>query len=263
LSILAKIVDTKKLEVADAKSSVSLAELEARIEQRDKPRGFARALRRGEDDPIRIIAEFKRASPSAGTIRADAEPRTITGEYERAGAAAISILTDEQFFDGKLSFLTEAHEAVSIPLLRKDFLIDPYQVFEARAAGADAVLLIVAALDDALLAELFEATMRLGMDALVEIHNEDEGARALSLGAEVIGVNHRDLTTFEMHMDLTHRLATVVPAGTVLVGESGVKTSADVRQLAADGAHAVLIGETLMRAESPGEALAELIAGCN
>ncbi len=262
MSILNEIIASKKIEVAHAKTSVPVEELEARIERQDQPRGFARAIRRGEDDQIRIIAEFKRASPSAGIIRADADPRTITAAYEHAGATAISILTDEKFFDGKLSFLTEAHDAVSIPLLRKDFLIDTYQVVESRAAGADAVLLIVAALDDAQLVELYKETVRLGMDALVEIHSAAEGKRAVALGATVIGVNHRDLTTFEMHMDLTHRLATIVPTGTVLVGESGIRTSPDIRQLGADGAHAVLIGEILMRAESPGTALADLIAGC-
>ncbi|MEM9493255.1 MAG: indole-3-glycerol phosphate synthase TrpC, partial [Myxococcota bacterium] len=207
---------------------------------------------------VRVIAEIKRASPSAGAIRAGADPAAIAREYRAAGAAALSVLTDEQFFDGRLAFLGQVREAVDLPLLRKDFLIDPYQVVEARAAGADAVLLIVAALDQDALNALLAETRRLGMDALVEIHSEDEAARAVAAGAEIIGVNHRDLTTFTIDMSLSGRLRPQIPAQTIMVGESGIGSADDVRALGAAGVDAVLVGERLMRAESPGQALRQL-----
>jgi indole-3-glycerol phosphate synthase len=178
-----------------------------------------------------------------------------------AGAAAISILTDERFFDGHLSFVPRVAGAVSVPLLRKDFLIDPYQVIESRAHAADAVLLIAAALSPAQLGELLAETRRWGMDALVEVHDLVEAERAAACGAELIGVNHRDLGTFRMDMTLTERIAPRLPAGAVVVAESGIQSAGDVARMGRAGAHAVLVGERLMRAASPGAALAELAAG--
>src|SRR5690606_5330528 len=182
-------------------------------------------------------------------------------DYQAGGAAAISVLTDERFFDGRLGFLAAARAAATLPLLRKDFVIDPYQVVEARAAGADGVLLIVAALDGALLSELVAAAAEWQLDALVEVHDEAEAEVALAAGARLVGVNHRDLRTFEIDMGLTARLAPRCPPEVVLVAESGIRTAADARALAGAGAHAILVGEALMRQPSPGRALAELLAG--
>ena len=262
MSILSRILDRKREEVAAARAERPVGRLVTEASTAAPARGLARALRRPEGAPVRAIAEIKRASPSAGPIRPGADPAAIAAEYASAGAAAISVLTDREFFDGELGFLgvvraTPGLEAV--PLLRKDFVIDEYQVIEGRAAGADGILLIVAALDDVLLRDLAAAARQLGMDALVEVHDEREAERAVAAGATLIGVNHRDLATFAMDMQLTARLAGRVPAGTVLVGESGIKTRDDVVRLGAAGAHAVLVGETLMRAPSPGAALRELL----
>lgn len=258
MSILAEILTTKAGEVRLARAARPLASLEAELGAAGAPRGFGAALARPAGAPVRVIAEIKRASPSAGPIRAGADPAAIAREYADAGATCLSVLTDERYFDGHLSFLGRAREAVELPLLRKDFVIDPYQLVEARVAGADAALLIVAALEQPLLRELLAATAELGLDALVEIHSEAEAERALEAGARLIGVNHRNLATFEIDMALTERLRPHVPAGTVLVGESGIRTSEDVARLAAAGADAILVGESLMRAPSPGQALREL-----
>jgi indole-3-glycerol phosphate synthase len=208
---------------------------------------------------MRVIAEIKRASPSAGPIRPGAVPAEIAREYADSGATAISVLTDERYFDGRLSFLEEVRGAVDLPAMRKDFLIDPYQLLEARAAGADAVLLIVAALDDAVLTEMIAGASGLGMDALVETHSEDEVARALAAGATLIGVNHRNLATFEIDMSLTARIRPQIPDEVILVAESGIRGPEDVRALGEAGADAVLVGESLMRADSPGAALRSLL----
>jgi indole-3-glycerol phosphate synthase len=261
MSILAEILETKVGEVAAARRARPLSVVDRAAAEVGPARGFAAALARSDGAPIRAIAEIKRASPSAGPIRPGADPVDIGRQYQVGGATCISVLTDERYFDGRLAFLGAVRGAVDLPLLRKDFIIDPYQIVEARAAGADAVLLIVAALDDARLGELAAATRELGMDALVEIHGEAEAERALAAGARLIGVNHRDLATFTIDMSLTERLRGHVPAGTVLVGESGIKTAADVDRLAAAGADAILVGETLMRAERPGDALAGLLGG--
>jgi indole-3-glycerol phosphate synthase len=208
-----------------------------------------------------VLAEIKRASPSAGAIRPGADPAAIAREYAAAGAAALSVLTDQRFFDGHLDFLARARAAVPLPLLRKDFIVDPYQVFEARAAGADAILLIVAALEPAQLAALLAESTRLGMDTLVEVHDEDEADVALAAGARLVGVNHRDLRTFTVDMGLTARIAPRLPPAVVLVAESGIRTADDLRAVGDAGAHAVLVGEALMRAPSPGDALARLVGG--
>jgi indole-3-glycerol phosphate synthase len=263
-SILATILEHKAEELAAARRRRSTADLAAACDRLAAPRSLRAALRcdrRGAGETVRIIAEIKRASPSAGPIRPGADPVDIARRYTRAGAHAISVLTDERFFDGHLEFLGRVRAATELPLLRKDFLIDPYQVLEARAAGADAVLLIVAALDDHLLRTLLDETRRLGMDALVEVHDEAEAERAVAAGADLVGVNHRDLRTFTMDMGLTGRLRALVPSDTVLVGESGIRSAADVVALGRAGADAVLVGETLMRAEDPGAALGALLAG--
>jgi indole-3-glycerol phosphate synthase len=259
VSILADILRVKRTEVARARSARPLADLEARAAAMPPTRGFASSLRRRAGEPVRIIAEIKRASPSAGPIRPGADAAEVAREYAAAGAAAISVLTDEQFFDGHLEFVPAVAGAVSIPVLRKDFIIDPYQVVEARAHAADALLLIAAALEPALLGELLDEARRWGLGALVEVHDEAEAERAAAAGAELIGVNHRDLRTFTMDMELTARIAPLLPAGAVVVAESGIKGPDDVRRLERAGVDAVLVGETLMRAASPGAALAALI----
>jgi indole-3-glycerol phosphate synthase len=221
-------------------------------------RSLVAALRRPAGAAVRVLAEIKRASPSAGPIRPGADPVAIAREYAQAGAAAISVLTDRAFFDGDPAFLDLVHQAVTVPVLRKDFLIAPEQIVEAAALGADAVLLIVAALPGRELAAMLEAARAHELDALVEAHTVREAETALAAGATMLGVNHRDLHTFAIDMTLTEQIATRVPPGVVLVAESGIKTTADVGRLGDAGAHAVLVGEHLMRAPSPGDALRAL-----
>ncbi len=261
LGILGRILEQKRREVAALRETTSRAELEEAAAAAPRARDFAAAIRREGAALPRVIAEHKRASPSAGDIRKDANPAVIAMDYENAGAAALSVLTDREFFGGSLSDLTTARVRATIPVLRKDFIIDELQVVEARAAAADAVLLIVAALDDVRLRELQALAQQLGMTALVEVHDAAEAERALAAGARVIGVNHRDLCTFEMDMTLTARVRALVPADIVLVAESGIKTTADVHAMAAAGADAILVGEALMRQPSPGAALRNLLNG--
>jgi len=262
VNLLQTILAVKVDEVAAARRQRSLEDLTRDARAQPPARSLTAALRRPLHDPraqVRALAEIKRASPSAGPIRPGADPVEIGRAYAEHGAAAISVLTDRQFFDGALEFLTAVKDAVAVPVLRKDFVVDPYQIVEARAAGGDAVLLIVAALDDVRLAELLAVAHEHGLDALVEAHDEAEAARALALGVTLLGVNHRDLRTFTIDMTLTARIAATLTGDVVLVGESGIKTRADVERLGVAGAHAVLVGEALMRAPSPGAALAELI----
>ena len=258
MTILDDILAVKRSEVAAARSTRALAEVDAAARAVGPTRGLERALRRPPGAPVRVIAEIKRASPSAGPIRPGADAGAIARDYARGGAAAISVLTDREFFDGELHFLAQARGATHLPLLRKDFVIDAYQIAEARVAGADGVLLIVAALTAVALAELIAAARDYQLDALVEVHDLDEVDTALAAGASLLGVNHRDLRTFTMDMTLTARIAPRVPPGVVLVGESGIRTPADVDTLGRAGAHAVLVGEQLMRAGSPGDALLAL-----
>ncbi len=258
MTILDTIVATKRTEVAAARLERPLAELEAIAKGCAPVRGLAAALRRPSGAPLRVLAEIKRASPSAGPIRAGADPAAIARDYADGGASAISVLTDRQYFDGDLAFLARCRDAVSLPLLRKDFVIDAYQVVEARAAGADGVLLIVAALTRVQLMELLATSADVGLDALVEVHDQREADVAVDAGATLIGINHRDLKTLAIDMRLTEVIAPRLPGNVVVVGESGIKTFADLCRLAAAGAHAVLVGEHLMRASSPGVALAEL-----
>lgn len=255
MNILDKILAVKRDEVAAAKVR------DPQPAPAPGPRrSLVDALRRPAGAPVRVLAEIKRASPSAGPIRPGADPAEIAAEYHAGGAAAISVLTDEPFFDGRLAFLQRVRDRVPLPLLRKDFIIDAYQIAEAASAGADAVLLIVAALSPTQLADLLAAATLHGLDALVEVHDAREADVALAAGASLLGVNHRDLKTFTIDMSLTEQIARRVPPSVVLVGESGIKTAADVRRLGDAGAHAVLVGETLMRATSPGAALRELLA---
>ena len=256
MTILEKILAAKRAEVAEAKRT--------RPEvggERALPRvPFAAALRRPPGAPMRVLAEIKRASPSAGPIRPGADPAEIARGYAAGGAAALSVLTDRQFFDGDLAFLAAAKRACPLPVLRKDFLIDPIQIREAHDHGADAILLIVAALPAAELAAMLGEARRWSLDALVEAHTVAEAETALAAGATLLGVNHRDLHTFAIDMTLTEQIARRVPPGVVLVAESGIRSSADVRRLGDAGAHAVLVGEALMRAASPGDALRELLS---
>jgi indole-3-glycerol phosphate synthase len=260
-SILDRILATKRDEVAAARAARPLAEVEAAARQAGATRSLTEALRRPPGAPVRVLAEIKRASPSAGPIRAGADPAEIARGYAAGGAAALSVLTDRSYFDGDLGFLARCRGVVSLPLLRKDFLIDPYQVVEARAGGADAVLLIVAALGPTQLGELLAAAAALQLDALVEVHTVAEAERALALGVDLLGVNHRDLRTFTLDLSLTGQIAPLCPPGTVVVAESGIRASADLALLGAVGAHAVLVGEALMRAASPGAALRALLDG--
>jgi indole-3-glycerol phosphate synthase len=261
--ILETILATKRSEIAEI-SPNRRAEIVAATEFAAPARGFRNALVRSIGDRIRVIAEIKRASPSAGPIRPGADPAAIAREYAAAGASAISVLTDAKYFDGDLRFLRQAREAVPLPLLRKDFVIDPIQVAEARQAGADAVLLIVAAFPrgSAGLADCLAMAQRVGLDALVEVHDEGEFAIATAAGATLIGVNHRNLRTFSIDMSLTERISKLCGprSDIVLVAESGIRTRDDVQRMADAGAHAILVGEQLMRAPSPGAALAELLS---
>jgi indole-3-glycerol phosphate synthase len=259
-SILDRILNVKFQELAAARSAHPLPDVCAQAADAPPPRDLAAALRRAPHAKPRVIAEVKRRSPSAGDIRPGAVAVEIAQQYMLAGAAAISVLTDERFFGGSLADLAAVRAGTRLPVLRKDFLVDPYDVWRARAAGADAVLLIVAALEPARLAEMTGLARELGMTALVEVHDEDELATALAAGATVVGVNHRDLRTFEIDMDLSARLRTLAPPEVVFVAESGIRGPADVARLQTAGADAILVGETLMRAPDPGQALRELIA---
>lgn len=241
--ILSRIVETKRVEVAELRPHA--AELRARAADAAPTRGFASALRRPSE--VALLAEIKRRSPSAGPIRPDATPAEVATAYRAGGAAALSVLTDRDYFDGSLAALKSARAAVELPLLRKDFTIDPLQVFEARAAGADAILLIARILDDGQLTELLGLAADLGLDSLVEVHDAGELQRALAVGATLVGVNNRDLRTFRTELDLSLRLAAGVPPAVTLVAESGIRTRDDVQRLGAAGVDAILVGESLMR----------------
>jgi indole-3-glycerol phosphate synthase len=242
-TILDKILATKVEEVATNRELRPGTELLATLRMASPVRDFAAALRR---KTVALIAEVKKASPSKGVLTSDFDPLQLGKLYAENGAAAISVLTDERYFHGHLDYLAMISNAVSIPTLRKDFVIDPYQILEARAAGASAVLLIVAALEDSQLVDLHQQIEELGMTALVEVHHEGELARALKAGATVIGVNNRDLKTFHVDIDTTARIARLIPPGITLVAESGLKTAEDIVTMGRFGAHAVLIGEGIV-----------------
>ena len=260
MNLLSEIVSSKQKRVDQAKKVVSLEAMRAlasEARQDAKPHVLVKAL--SDDSKINIIAEFKRRSPSKGEIRRDADPEITTRAYESAGAAAVSVLTEEDYFGGSLYDLQAVGRAVSVPILRKDFIFDEYQVYESAAAGADAVLLIVAVLDDDPLVRLRRITEdELGMTALVEVHSADEMKRAAACGARVIGVNNRDLQTFEVSLESSLYLAPLAPKGAVLISESGIESAEDIRRLRSVGYRAFLIGESLMRADDPGDALRSL-----
>ena len=256
--ILQRIVETKRREVTVSKGRVPEHELEVRIAASLPVRGFEQALR--VPGTVRVIAEVKKASPSAGVIRPDFDPVAVARTYEQHGAACLSVLTDEQYFQGHLDYLTAARDAVGIPVLRKEFILDRYQLLEARAAGADAVLLIAEILPDDRLATLYREARELGLDVLVELHDADQLPRVLDSGATLVGINNRDLRTFTTRLGHTLDLLPRIPKSVAVVSESGIKTAEDVRALKAAGVQAVLVGESLMRAPDIGAALDALIA---
>ncbi len=257
--ILKKILATKVEEVAMAHSRLPLAEVRAAARDQAATRGFTAALRRrvAARQPA-VIAEIKKASPSKGIIRADFEPSSIARDYENHGATCLSVLTDRLYFQGAPEYLQQARAACALPVLRKDFLVDPYQVFEARQMGADAILLIVAALSLSQMQEMEGIAHELGLDVLVESHDEAETALALQLTTPLIGINNRNLRTFEVSLDTTLRQLDQLPDDRIVVTESGILTSADVEQMRRREVHAFLVGEAFMRAPSPGKELARL-----
>ncbi|WP_168076689.1 indole-3-glycerol phosphate synthase TrpC [Caulobacter sp. SSI4214] len=246
--ILAKIAAYKREDVASRKAARSQADVDAAAKIASTPRGFKAALEaRHAPGKLSLIAEIKKASPSKGLIREDFDPPVLAKAYEAGGASCLSILTDGPSFQGADAYLVAARAATALPCIRKDFLVDPWQVAESRALGADAILVILAMIDDVLAAELMSEARRLGMDALVEVHDETEMARAVGLGADLVGVNNRDLKSFVVDLAVTERLSVLAPKDALLVTESGIFTHADVTRMEATGAKAMLVGESLMR----------------
>jgi len=257
--ILDRIIQAKIIDLAVSKQQFPLEKLQRMIAGNPTVRDFKKAL---TGPSIKLIAEVKKASPSKGLICRDFDPSAIAKSYTENGAAAISILTERQYFQGSLDYLAQIRIALGDehwPLLRKDFIFEPYQVYESRAFGADAILLIVAILGYNELVDLLKLSHHLGMDCLVEIHNEDEAARAVSAGAQIIGINNRDLQTFEVKLETTARLRSLIPAGHVVVSESGIKTRQDMQQLQKWGVNAALVGETLMASTDIAAKMRELI----
>ncbi len=255
-TILDRIVETKWLEISHAREKSPISDLERRCADLPPCRGFEAALRvPGE---VRVIAEVKKASPSAGVIRPDFDPVAIARIYEAHGAACLSVLTDVEYFQGSLTYLTAVRMAVQLPVLRKDFVVDRYQLLEARSAGADAVLLIAEILPGNRLTELYREARELGLDVLVELHDAEQLPRVVDCGATLVGVNNRDLRTFQTRLDHTLDLLPRFPAGVTVVSESGIRNSADVQKLRKAGVSAILVGESLMRSPDIGKALDEL-----
>lgn len=260
--MLQQILDTKREEVESRKRRAPLADLKARLADALPPRGFHAALRHTRN-PIALIAELKRASPSKGVIRAEFDPVAIAERYYEAGADALSVLTDEPYFQGKPEYLQQARERVPLPALRKDFILEEYQVYESRVSGADAILLIVAAVPDRKrLRGLRELAESLGMDALVEVHDEWELEDAIESGATLIGINNRDLRTFAVSLETTFRLLRYFPEEVTRISESGIETAEQVQRLCQAGVHGILVGEALMRADDPAAVVQEWMEAC-
>lgn len=256
-SVLDEIVAAKRIEIAERRSQVPESMLQQKLQNASPVRDFFAAL--AQPGPIRLIAEVKKASPSAGVIREDFEPVAIARTYEKHGATCISVLTDQAFFQGKLEYLERVRSSVHLPTLRKDFILDEYQLLEARAAGADAVLLIAECLDDCNLRKLHNVAIDLGMTPLVELYDPENLDRVLEAGATLIGVNNRDLRTFKVDLEHTLRLREHVPDECVMVSESGIRTPEDVQRLEAAGIDAILVGESLMRERDIGAATDRLL----
>jgi indole-3-glycerol phosphate synthase len=260
MSVLDRILAYKRDEVAARKKSHTRADLEAAARRQSPPRGFGKVLHERHDRPA-LIAEIKKASPSKGLIRADFDPPSLARAYAAGGATCLSVLTDAPSFQGHEDFLVAARGACALPVLRKDFIVDEWQVAESRAIGADAILIIMAAVDDALASDLADAAAALGMDALVEVHDEREMERALALEFNLIGVNNRSLATFETDLAITERLAKHAPNDVLLVSESGIFSHADIQRLQAARARAFLVGESLMRQADVETATRALLSG--
>lgn len=258
-TVLKKIVARKFEEIAERSPKVSISELQRRAAQQSAPRGFVEAMvnKINAGQPA-IIAEAKKASPSKGVIRANFDPAAIAKSYQQAGAACLSVLTDADFFQGHEDYLLQARAACSLPVIRKDFIVDPYQIQEARAIGADCILLIVACLEDQQMAELNAAAIELGMDVLIEVHDQAELERSLPLGNKLVGINNRNLHTFETSLATTYDLQALIPEDRLIITESGIHSIDDVRAMRERQVNAFLVGEAFMRAENPGDKLAEL-----
>lgn len=258
-TVLEKIIERKHQEVSERAVQRPLATLQAEIAAATPPRGFVAAMAASlEAGRSAVIAEVKKASPSKGVIREDFHPAEIARSYEKGGATCLSVLTDADFFQGSERYLQEAREACALPVIRKDFIVDPYQVYEARAIGADCILLIAAALDDARMASLNELALSLGMDVLIEVHNAEELARTLPLGNRLIGINNRNLHNFDTSLNTTYDLLDNIDEAHIVVTESGIHSRDDVAAMREHGVNAFLVGEAFMRAEEPGERLAEM-----
>jgi indole-3-glycerol phosphate synthase len=258
-TILDEIIQHKVTEIAAAKSRLPWNELRSRIPGSPPVRGFLKAIRQAP--PPALIAEVKKASPSVGLIRPDFDPVSIARDYELSGATCLSILTDERFFQGHIDYLRQIRDAVSIPVMRKEFIIDRYQIAEARVAGADCVLLIAECLDDEQLQDLHDYAHELGMDTLIELYDSENLLRVLSTGAELIGINNRDLRTFHTTLDHTFRLKPEIPANVTLISESGIRNHEDVLRLRAAGIGGILVGESLMREPDIQNAVGKLMKG--
>ncbi|BBO17859.1 indole-3-glycerol phosphate synthase TrpC [Candidatus Brocadia pituitae] len=257
MTILDTIYQHKVSEVEKNKKQIPLRVLEKRMQKRHDMRSFGRALK--SDTNISVIAEIKKASPSLGVIREDFQPAEIARLYQKGGAAAISVLTDEKYFQGKLSYIKDVKQSVDLPVLRKDFIIDPYQIYEAQSAGADAILLIAALLSEDTIQHFLNLARELEMDCLVEVHTGAELQKVLQTSADIIGINNRDLATFIVNLETTFQLRPMIPEGKIIVSESGIKSRAEILRLFNKGINAVLIGETFMKSGDIPAALHELL----